>query len=591
PDDGVQGDKTFSVTLSNATGGATIDQASNPAVVTIYQDQGQLQFGAQNYIVAEANAALTVTVDLNGLVDLHPSQGELTEGPGPFPPLYALTVNYTTEDGTAHSGERYLPVSGTLTFVYGQANIQTIAIPILNNTDVDGDQTFYLTLSDPVGGISLGPNSTVPVTVLDEDAATNQSSTTLTSDFAGGSTYGQTVTFTAVVGAASGTPTGSVDFGDTTTGQDLGSFPLTVVNGVDEASVSESSFDVGSHTIVASYTSDDGSFVNSQDSLVQSVAPATLTVAADDKAKLYGSDNPSLTATITGFVDGDTASVVSGDASLTTTAMAASGVGDYRISAALGTLSAANYTFAFAEGTLSVTPATLTVTANAQTKIYGDADPALTYQATGFKFNDTTATVLGGALSRAAGELVAAGPYAIDQGTLAANTNYVVSFTGSSLAITPATLSVTADNKTRLYGSPNPPLSDTITGFVNGDTSASLTTAPTLSTTAAANSSVGSYTITAGGAADPNYAISYISGTLGVTPAPLTITAENQTMTYGGPLPALTAGYSGFVNGDTSASLTTVPMLSTTAAAGSPVGSYTITAGGAADPNYTISYI
>ncbi len=63
--------------------------------------------------------------------------------------------------------------------------------------------------------------------------------------------------------------------------------------------------------------------------------------------------------------------------------------------------------------------------------------------------------------------------------------------------------------------------------------------------------------ITASGAVDSDYSISYVAGALTVTPAALTITANNQTKVYGAALPTLTASYSGFVNGDTSASLTT----------------------------------
>ena len=73
----------------------------------------------------------------------------------------------------------------------------------------------------------------------------------------------------------------------------------------------------------------------------------------------------------------------------------------------------------------------------------------------------------------------------------------------------------------------------------------------------------------------------------------LAITANNQTKLYGAALPTLTASYSGFVNGDTSASLTTLPLLSTTAIASSPVAGnpYSITASGAVDSDYTISYV
>ena len=96
--------------------------------------------------------------------------------------------------------------------------------------------------------------------------------------------------------------------------------------------------------------------------------------------------------------------------------------------------------------------------------------------------------------------------------------------------------------------------------------------------------------VTAAFAGDGTDAASSASTSLTVTAAPLTITADNQTMVYCSTLPTLTASYAGFVNGDTSASLTTLPTLNTTATSASPVGTYAITANGAADSNYTISY-
>ncbi len=75
--------------------------------------------------------------------------------------------------------------------------------------------------------------------------------------------------------------------------------------------------------------------------------------------------------------------------------------------------------------------------------------------------------------------------------------------------------------------------------------------------------------------------------------APLTITASSPTMTYGGTAPTITAGYSGFVNGDTSSSLTTPPTCSTTATGSSPVSAptYPSSCSGAVDSNYTMSYV
>ena len=77
---------------------------------------------------------------------------------------------------------------------------------------------------------------------------------------------------------------------------------------------------------------------------------------------------------------------------------------------------------------------------------------------------------------------------------------------------------------------------------------------------------------------------------INVTPAPLTITADDKTKTFGSPNPVLTASYSGFVMGNTPASLDTPVVLTTTATPSSPVGAYPITASGASDSNYTITF-
>lgn len=86
------------------------------------------------------------------------------------------------------------------------------------------------------------------------------------------------------------------------------------------------------------------------------VKKAVLTVAADDQHKQYHTANPPLTASYSGFVLGDTAAALHGSPTLTTNATLLSPVGQYPITPTLGTLSAANYNFAFVTGTLSVEP-------------------------------------------------------------------------------------------------------------------------------------------------------------------------------------------------------------------------------------------
>jgi sugar lactone lactonase YvrE len=86
------------------------------------------------------------------------------------------------------------------------------------------------------------------------------------------------------------------------------------------------------------------------------VAKASLTVTPNNQNVVAGSI-PLLTATITGFVNGDPATVVTGLPVVTTTATSSSPAGSYPVTAALGTLAAANYSFTFATGTLTITPA------------------------------------------------------------------------------------------------------------------------------------------------------------------------------------------------------------------------------------------
>ena len=114
-------------------------------------------------------------------------------------------------------------------------------------------------------------------------------------------------------------------------------------------------FTLGNHVVVATY-SGDGTYLPGLDTVTQTVNPATLTVTANNQATVYGAALPSLRATYSGFVNGDNSSVVSGAPSLTTTATTTSPSGTYPIVAALGTLSAANYTFTFVNGTLTVYP-------------------------------------------------------------------------------------------------------------------------------------------------------------------------------------------------------------------------------------------
>ncbi len=159
------------------------------------------------------------------------------------------------------------------------------------------------------------------------------------------------------------------------------------------------------------------------------------------------------------------------------------------------------------------------------------------------------------------------------------------------ISITVPVLTVTVTPKISLYGQKLPNLTPKITGYINGDTVSVFTNMPAVTTTATAASHVGAYPITVSGGVAPGYQINDVNSTLTVLPAPLTVTADNQMMFAGLPIPLLTAGYAGFIKTDTVAALTTLPKLSTTATSASPPGVYPIVAGGAVASDYAISYV
>jgi uncharacterized repeat protein (TIGR02543 family) len=179
--------------------------------------------------------------------------------------------------------------------------------------------------------------------------------------------------------------------------------------------------------------------------------------------------------------------------------------------------------------TIVVSPKALTITADAKTKIYGAADPGLTYSVTGALVGSDAFT---GTLSRAAGENT--GSYAIQKGTVSAGSNYTLTYAAANLTITAKTITITADAKTKVYGATDPALTYQITSgaLVGGD-------AFTGTLTRAAGENAGSYAIQPGTvSAGANYALTYVPANLTITAKPLTITASNASRIYAAANPA-----------------------------------------------------
>lgn len=98
----------------------------------------------------------------------------------------------------------------------------------------------------------------------------------------------------------------------------------------------------------------------------------------------------------------------------------------------------------------------------------------------------------------------------------------------ASYTITPAQLTIIANDATKVYGTPNPPLTCSYFGFKNGESTDVLTTLPSIETTATTESNVGTYPIIPVGATAQNYTFNYERGTLTITKADQTITWNQQ---------------------------------------------------------------
>jgi filamentous hemagglutinin family protein len=263
----------------------------------------------------------------------------------------------------------------------------------------------------------------------------------------------------------------------------------------------------------------DISYVNG--TLTINAAPVTLpglSLNANNASKTYGDLLTFSGAAFTpvGLLGSDT---ISGVTLTSAGAVATANVGAYAIvitpgSEVFSVGSASNYIITYVDGTLTVTARPIDITAIAASKVYGDADPALTFNVggSGLASGDTNATVFSGSLSRVAGEDVATGPYAITIGSLATNANYTATFVpGASLTITPATLTVKANDANKVLSTADPLLTYMVSGLKLSDTEAAVLSG---SLSRVHGEAVGWYLITHGSlAANSNYTMKYLPGT------------------------------------------------------------------------------
>ena len=626
----VNSDTITSVTETSAGAAASAQMAGSPYAIDPSTATGN---GLSNYTIGYVNGNLTVnpatlTITANndsktygtlktfssmaftesGLVnsDTITSVTETSNGAGLAATVGTYPIIASAATGTGLSNYAIGYVNGTLT-----VNAAALTITANNDSKTYGTlKTFGgtaftesgLVNSDTITSVTetsngAGLTATVGTYPITSSAATG----TGLSNYAIGYVNG-----TLTVNAAALTITANNDsktYGtlktfSSTAYTESGLVNSDAITGLDLASTGAvSSATVGTYAIVPSTATGTGlsnyaiGYVNGN----LTVNPATLTITANDDSKTYGILKTFINSAFTesGLVNSD---AITGLDLASTGAVSSATVGTYPItaSAATGT-GLSNYAIGYVNGSLTVNAAALTITANNDSKTYGTLKTfsGTAFRESGLVNSDTITSVT--ETSNGAGLAATVGSYPIiaSAATGTGLSNYTISYQPGTLLVTPASLVIKANNANKMYGSPLPALSASYTGFVNGDGPASLSTRPTISTTATASSPVlpGGYAIMASGASDPDYTITYQTGSLLVTPASLTITANNTSMYQGEAVPPLSVTFSGFVNGDSPASLVRQPTVTTSATALSSVGAYPIVPGGASSPNYAISYV
>ncbi|HEY2389177.1 MAG TPA: MBG domain-containing protein [Candidatus Binatia bacterium] len=374
----------------------------------------------------------TITATFNGPANYASSFGTAT-----------LHINfYTTVTAPSNTSTTYNPSAHNVT-------LPTAVTSQFGGTVNTGKVTFTVTdsganvVGNPVQSTTVAANATSVSYGLPAALAAGDYS--ITADYSGGgnllaSTGYATLTVNKASQPIAFGPFPAVTYGVapitlSATGGPTGN-PVTfsVVSGPGQIQQGTMLAVTGAATInVAADQTGDANYNAGHANALQAVNQAPLTVTADPQTRVYGASNPTFTFSATGLVNNDdAASAITG---ALTSAPPSAPVGMYPITP--GTLNAPNYTVTYNSNTLTVTPATLTVTADSLFKVQGAANPVLTYSLSGFVNGDDQGDVSGTpALGTTAVDVSPVGDYPITiaVGTLTA-ANYGFSLVDGTLHV------------------------------------------------------------------------------------------------------------------------------------------------------------
>jgi filamentous hemagglutinin family protein len=556
---GAAGSGLGNYTISYVSGSLTV----NPAPVTVTALGGASTYGSSPANPGLSAAGLqngeTVSV-LTGLSNSFGINNNTNAG------TYSLLVsgsntnsNYTVT--TTNSGTWTVnPAPVTVTALGGASTYgSSPANPGLSATGLQNGQTVSV-LTGLSNSFGIDNNTNAGAYSLLVSGSNTNPNYTVTATSSGTWTVNPAPIVVTALGGASTYGTSPSDPGLSATGLQNGQ-AVGVLTGLSNSFGVDNTTNVGSYTLsVAGALSNPNYTVTGTNTGTWVVSPKALTIDISSLSKIYGStlSFAGTEFTTSGLVNGDSVSSVAlSSAGAAPTASVAGGPYPITGSGAAGS-GLGNYTVSYVNGSLTVTPAAVSVTALGGSSTYGSspANPGLS--ATGLQNGETVGVLTGLTNSFGIDNNTNAGTYSLAVSGSNTNPNYTVTSTNpGAWTVNPAPVTVTALGGSSTYGSSpaNPGLS--ATGLQNGQT-AGVLTGLSNSFGVDNNTDAGSYTTSVVGAlSNPNYVVTATnSGTWVVNPAPLTVTVLGGSSTYGSSPTNPGLSVAGLQNGQTVAALT-----------------------------------
>ena len=431
------------------------------------------------------------------------------------------TYSGSAEAATATTTPSGLAVSLTYN---GSATVPTSAgsytvVGTINDANYQGSATGMLVIAQASATVTLGSlNQTYSGTAKPATATTTPSGLAVSLTYNGSATVPTSAGSYTVVGTINdanyqGSATGTLVIAQASATVTLSSLNQTYSGSAEAATATTTPSGLavnftynGSATVPTSA----GSYTvvgTINDANYQGSATNTLVISQATGAVTLGNLSQTYDGTAKAATAGTTPSGLTVALTYNGSANAPTNAGNYTV---IGTINDANYQGS-ATNTLVIAQASDEITLGSLSQTYSGTAKLVTASTT------PTGLTVSFIYNGSANAPTNAGSYTVI-GTIN-DANYQGSAT-NTLVINKAALTVTADNKIKIYGMTNPPLTASYNGFVGGENASVLSSPVVLNTTATTTSDAGTYPITASGAAAANYTINYVSGQLTVDPTP-----------------------------------------------------------------------